>query len=329
MKVDPTKTHQIKLLKHTSPLIGCRIAPGGEFVFASAQDSSIIRWHLETGKKVEFKGHESWVRGLAFASKPGLLFTGDYTGRVLIWPIKTEKPAPQKTLKAHKGWVRAVAVSGDEKILATCGNDHLVKLWSIADGKLLRTLTGHACHVYNVGFHPDGKHLVSGDLKGIVKVWDLTTGKVTRELDAKVLHKYDKKFRADIGGVRSLAFSPDGKLLACAGITDVTNAFAGVGKPVVVLFDWQTGKPKLLRPKQNFRGAAWGVFLHPEGFVAAVGGGRGGAMWFWQQGQERDYHRIKFKRDARDLALHPDGNRLAVAFQNGTLGVYAMMAKKA
>ena len=32
-----------------------------------------------------------------------------------------------------------------------------------------------------------------------------------------------------------MAFNRDGSLLACAGITDVTNAFAGVGKPAVAL----------------------------------------------------------------------------------------------
>ncbi len=129
---------------------------------------------------------------------------------------------------------------------------------------------GHDCHVYNVAFHPDGKHLVSADLKGVVKVWDLAKGEAVRELDAKVLHKYDPSFLADIGGVRSMAFSADGSLLACAGITNVSNAFAGIGNPLVVLFDWATGKQKqLLRPKANFQGTAWGVRLHPAGFIAA------------------------------------------------------------
>ena len=38
--------------------------------------------------------------------------------------------------------MRALAVSPDGKTLATCGNDHLVKLWSIPDGKLLRDARG-------------------------------------------------------------------------------------------------------------------------------------------------------------------------------------------
>jgi hypothetical protein len=206
---------------------------------------------------------------------------------VLAWPVDAEQPMAVRTIEAHRGWVRALAVSPDGKTLASCGNDHLVKLWSIADGKLIRELAGHACHVYNVAFHPGGKHLVSADLKGVVKVWDLAKGEAVRETGCEgplqvrsVLHG---RSSAACGAWRS---APTARLLACAGITNVSNAFAGVGKPLVVLFDWTTGKQKqLLRPKEAFQGTAWGVVVHPSGFLAAVGGGNGGALWFWQAGQ--------------------------------------------
>src|SRR5262249_9164694 len=154
---------------------------------------------------------------------------------VLWWPGHADSPTPTRIVAAHDGWVRAVAVSADGQTVASCGNDHLVKLWSAADGKPLGTLQGHACHVYNVAFCPDGSRLVSADLKGVVKDWDWRKGEAVRELDAKALYKYDTGFRADIGGVRSIAFSADGSLLACAGITNVSNAFAGVGNPAVLL----------------------------------------------------------------------------------------------
>ena len=121
--------------------------------------------------------------------------------------------------------------------------------------------------------------MVSADLKGILKVWDLNKGTEERTLDAKVLNKYDVTFGADIGGVRGMAFSGDGGLLACAGITDVSNAFAGIGKPVIVLFDWQSGKQKfLLRPRENFQGTMWGTGFHPAGYILGVAGGSGGAV---------------------------------------------------
>jgi WD40 repeat protein len=328
--VDPAQTHPAGEWKHTSPLLGCRFDPSGQFVFAGAQDNTVVRWHLATGRKTPLTGHRSWIRALAFAAREKLLFSGDYAGRVLVWPVEGDSPAPRATIEAHKGWVRALAVSPDGRLLASCGNDNLVRLWSVPGAKPVRELAGHDCHVYNVAFHPKAPLLASGDLKGVVKVWDLAKGTAQRDLDAKVLHKYDPVFMADHGGVRSLAFSADGSLLACAGITDVSNAFAGVGKPLVVLFDWQTGKHKqLLRPRENFQGTAWGVAFHaPSGSVVGAGGGSGGALWFWKPDAAPSFFTLKLPANARDLDLHPDGRRLAVAFADGALRLYDMGPRK-
>jgi WD40 repeat protein len=330
--IDPAQTRVVLELKHTSPLLGCRFSPCGRFVFAGAQDNSVQRWHLDGGKKTALAGHKSWVRGLAFAAKEQLLFSGSYDGKLLTWPLDAETPTPVRTIDAHKGWVRALAVSPDGKLLASCGNDHMVRLWNIADGTPIRAgawspdrapAAGHACHVYNVAFHPKQPLLVSGDLKGTLKVWDVARGTVERELDAKVLHKYDATFEADHGGIRSMAFSADGALLACAGITDVTNAFAGVGKPAVVLFDWASGKQKfLLRPRENFQGTMWGVVQFPTGLIAACAGGNGGMLLYWKPDAAADVFALKLPNNARDLDLHPDGRRLAVAFADGAVRVY-------
>lgn len=328
VKVDPAKTRMVSELKHGRPLIGCRIDPSGRFVFAGAEDNTIQRWELATGKKTELAGHKSWVRGLAFHAKGKLLFSGDYTGRVFSWPLDADKPAPGRVVEAHKGWVRALAVSPDGKLLATCGNDHLVKLWSLPECKLVRALVGHASHVYNIAFLPTGQRLASADLMGIVKDWDVTKETLVRDLDASVLHKYDTTFMADIGGARSMAFHRDGSLLACAGITEVSNAFAGVGKPAVVLFDWQSGKRKqLLVPKEAFQGTAWGVAFHPSGFIIGAGGGNGGALWFWKPEEAQPFFTLKLPANARDLDLHPDGERLAIASADGALRLYDLTPK--
>jgi WD40 repeat protein len=326
--IDPTQAHQSQELKHGSPLVSCRFDPDGRFVFAGAQDSTVQRWELATGKKAALAGHNSWVRALAFAPAEKLLVSGDYHGRILCWPWDAAAPSPVRAWDAHDGWVRAVAVCPYGRLIASCGNDHLVKIWSVADGNLVRPLAGHDCHVYNVAFHPDGRHLLSADLKGNLRQWDLVTGAVVRSFDAAVLWKYDGSFRADIGGARGLTFRPDGGQFACSGITEVTNAFAGVGKPAVLLFDWASGKRvQALRPKEPFEGTAWNAGYHPNGFLAGVGGGQSGALWFWKPEESASFFSLKLPHTGRDLHLHPDGRRLAVPLFDGSVRVYTLSRK--
>jgi WD40 repeat protein len=354
---DPTAARSEAELKHTRPLIGCRFDPSGRFLFASSEDNAILRFDLITGAKTALIGHESWVRGMAFVDAPHTgsdelqtweqrkqnlhsvagfgfatlpspkpvpftLISGDYHGKLIWWQGDAAAPKPLRIVDAHKGWVRAVAISPDKQVVASCGNDNAVRLWKVSDGTPLHVLEGHASHVYNIAFHPDGNHLASCDLKGLAKDWNLKTLVCERELDAKVLHKYDPTFMADIGGARAMEFSADGTKLACAGITNVSNAFAGVGNPAVVLFDWKEGKSKLLKTKEAFQGTAWGVAFHPAGFVIGGGGGNGGRVWFWKGEDLANVHSLNVAVSVRDLALARDGSRFAAAGANGSAYLY-------
>jgi WD40 repeat protein len=320
---DPMRARIAHELRYSSPFLSGRFDPTGEFYFAGAQDNSIQRWHLDGPSRVALVGHRSWVKSFAFLRGQRKMLSGDYAGQVLVWSADAEAPTPQRTLDAHRGWVRAIAVSPDGERFATCGNDNLVKVWASRDFSLVRELAGHTSHVYNLAFHPGGRFLVSGDLRGNLKQWSLDTWQETRAFDATLLHRYDPTFRADHGGIRSMAFNADGSLLACAGITDVTNAFAGVGKPAVVLFNWQTGqRQQVLRAVASYQGTAWGVDFHPSGFIVAAGGGAGGALWFWRPDQPQPFHTVTFPGNARDLALHPEGRRLAVPCSDNLVRLY-------
>ena len=329
---DPAQIRLAKEFKHDRPLFSCRIDPTGRFAVSGAQDNFVMRWELAGDAKLALTGHQSWVRGMAFQPGSELLATGDYAGRLNAWRYAADGVQPPVySVEAHKGWIRAVAFSPDGATISTCGNDRMVRLWSAADGKLVRELAGHESHVFNVAFHPSGTHLASCDLKGVVHDWDLSSDAVSRKLDSAVLWKYDPTFRADIGGARGMAFSPDGAWLACAGVTEVSNAFAGIGAAAIGLFDWASGERKqLLRPKENFQGVAWAVAFHPAGFIVGVGGGGpGGAIWFWKPDGQHPFFTFKLPAAARDLSLHPDGMRLATAHFDNTLRLYDMSRKPA
>jgi len=350
--IDPLTTRMLLDLRHTASLLGCRFDPSGRYLFAAGQDSAILRIDITTGKKTILAGHTSWVRGLAFVAAPSpitpvrsfakpallggggveplpevnpfLMISGDYHGNLIWWGGHEPIPKPLRTVAAHSGWIRAVAVSPDGCTVATCGNDNLVKLWSSADGRHLHTFEGHNCHVYNMAFHPDRRRFVSADHHGIIKDWDLPSGKLVRELDSKLLYKYDTGFMAHIGGIRGMSFDAAGTALACCGVTNVSNAFAGVGNPGVLVFDWLSGKSRTLALKDAYTGTGWAVHIH-DGFVIAAGGNVDGRAWFWKLADAGFVHAVTLPVNTRDLALHPGGTAFAIATHGGYASIYSMV----
>lgn len=326
---DPAKVHLAAQWKYARPLTACRFDPSGRHVFTGAEDNLVQRWNLADETPTALAAHDSWIRGLAVSADGRTLYSGGYDGRLVWWPCGDEKPEPIRQIEAHHGWIRAVVASGDDRLVATCGNDNLVRIWDAADGRPVHALAAHDCHVYNLAFHPDGGSLVSCDLKGQLKHWDLASGRLVREFAAPALHKYDQTFRADIGGARGMGFSRDGAVLAVSGITNVTNAFAGVGNPAIVSIDWPSGK--LLQQqgaKETVQGTMWGVAQHGDGYWIGLAADRsGGWLLFFRTGEQHEFFKFKLGSAGRDLSLSHDGISVAVAQADGNLAIYRLADK--
>ena len=325
VKTTPTKTAVALEYKHNRPLTTVHWHPSSQYVFFGAEDNLAHRYEFSSKKVTPLAAHDSWVR--AFGSSPDgkTLYTGGYDGRLVVWPAISAVPKPQQTIQAHDGWVRSIAVNSDGSQLATCGNDRLVKLWDAKTGKLVREFKGHQTHVYNVVFAPDNSKLISCDLKGVVNLWSLAATKPRELTTVSALHGYDTTFRADIGGARSIGLHSTGPQVALGGISNVTNAFAGVGEVAVALVDFAKGKlDRVLRSKGKSRGAAWGIAHHPEGYWIGLSGGGGGWLWFWKGDTDNEFHSLKLKSDGRGMALSPDKTHVAVAHADNHLRTYKL-----
>lgn len=333
--VDPAKTRKTAEFKHNRPLTSCYWEPKGRYVFFGAEDNLIHRYDVAANTAVPLAAHDSWVRALAATPDGETLISGGYDGRLVWWPATAEKPAPQRVVDAHSGWVRAVAVSPSGTRVATCGNDRLVKEWDVATGVLVRSLAGHASHVYNVCYGKDDATLYSCDHRGVVMAWTLPpsaseAASVPGVEIAKVeaLHFYDTTFRADIGGARSIALRGDGARLALGGITNVSNAFAGVGEVAVAVVDPAARKLEiLLIAKEKTQGAVWGVAHHPDGFWIGLSGGGGGWLLFWKGDAPHEFARFKLPTDGRGMGVSPDHRQVAIAHSDSHLRLYSLHAE--
>lgn len=200
-----------------------------------------------------WKQHENYVSGLAFVSRPPLrlVISASYDRKLAWWDADLGQVI--RVVPAHQGWVRDVEPLPDGGRLVSIGDDMLVKLWDTDTGKLqaefaghaTRTPQGHVTALYALAVSPDGQYIATGDRIGEVRVWESATGRPAQVFHVPILYTYDERQRKrSIGGIRSLAFSPDGTRLAVGGIGQVNNVDGLEGPAHVEVWDWR--KPEAL-----------------------------------------------------------------------------------
>ncbi|HAA50346.1 MAG TPA: hypothetical protein DCE43_11545 [Planctomycetaceae bacterium] len=366
-KLDPAATRRLREFPHETPLMSCVVDPTGRWCFAGGRSRRVYVTGLDTGTTRSLEDHESWVvvatrwstpgvpvkspaseltppppsesrdlqvaatRSTASAQTPrekSLVVTGDLVGRLICWDTLGDWPVVRWSIETGHGTLRSVAISGDGRLVATGGGDGVVRLWSLADGKSIRELAGHTCPVFSTAFHPDGVHLLSGD-RGEQKIrqWDYRAGREVREFDAKDLSNYKGGTDINYGGVRDLAFSPDGDIVFCCG----RDSYARPG--LVLQFDWETGQ-QVRKQVSTFTNSIFHhLVFHPQGFYLAAGvGAQTGEIWFWKPDADEKLASLKVSGPAYGIDLHPDGRHILVAQMGGprtygdqgTVGLYEM-----
>jgi WD40 repeat protein len=289
MAADPNRLKKVREISHPSGLFAVARQPHTRRLFLGSSDFKVYDLDLAQPKP-EFKElgkHTSYVTGVALAGK--VLVSGGYDGRLIWWDI--DKRAQVRAIGAHKKWVRRVVATRDGKTIASVADDMVCRLWDAGSGKLLHELRGHrektphhfTSMLYACAVSADGRHVATGDKVGHVVVWELASGKPLATLEAPVMYTWDPvQRRHSIGGIRALAFAPDGRHLAVGGMGKVNNIDHLEGPARVEVFDWQKGRHTHAFPGDKFRGLVEHLEFHPQGdWLLAAGGAGDGFLQFF------------------------------------------------
>ena len=143
-----------------------------------------------------------------------------------LWDVGSGKeiPALEGHIQGRENSVdiTTIAYSPDGKHVVTGSADRIASLWNAATGKRIRVFQDrrldedeHCGGVATVAFSPDGKQVLTGMAyeKGLAslrlgtaaRLWDVATGRRIRD------------FAGHIGGLQSVAFSPNGKQVLTGG----------------------------------------------------------------------------------------------------------------
>jgi len=151
-------------------------------------------------------------------------------GSVGVWLYPADELGqPPRLLEGHTERILDLAFSPDGILLATGSADGTARIWDVAQGttqQILNPQSEEMEGVHTVAFSPDGKTLATGSSYRTVNFWDTATGTAQPSLDDFCgLYPY------------SLAYSPDGTQLACAGNADRSDFRSGE----VAIWNFATG----------------------------------------------------------------------------------------
>jgi WD40 repeat protein len=244
------------------------------------------------------------IQTLAFAPNGDTLAFGGVDGTVALWDRRLGEV--RLTFKAHEQRVKALAFAPDGDALATGGQDRWLQLWDPATGApRATTFPRQKRDVDAVAFSRDGRLLaaVLGYGKGgkgteQVVLWDAHEG---RELARLPGHRD--------GAILSLAFAPDGKTLATAGVDGSVRL-------------WDVEARQERAPLLGHVREVFGVAFSPDGALLATAG-RDGTVRLWD-GRTGELRQVLagHRGDARAVAFLPGGRLLASAGHDGIVRLW-------
>ncbi len=161
------------------------------------------------------------VLSVAFSPDGTLLATGSYFGRLDLWDVATQTRRGEPMRVTDDGF-QGVTFDPDGRLVAAGGATGPVRVWRLADQRpAFPPLSGHTGPVTAVAFDEAGSFLATTSAFGGTRLWDPATGigygdeLVGSAIPDSLAPTIDLPFLG-LGN----SFSPDGKLLAVAGVAE-------------------------------------------------------------------------------------------------------------
>jgi WD40 repeat protein len=289
--IDPKNLKQLSHWSCQDIVFALAASQDGRRLWLGSSDAGVYEFDLTAEKPERVKltgdGHSSYVTSMVRCGN--VLVSASYDRRLIWWDLETQSQI--RSTSAHDKWIRHVVATQDQRRVISVADDMQCRVWDVATGQLVAEFSDHAQQtphhypsmLYAVAVSPDGSQIATGDRIGHVAIWDASTFKKVFEVEAPRMYTWDpKQRRHSIGGIRSLAFSPEGNRLAVGGIGKIGNIDHLGGPARLEIFDLQTGDRQLEIEDNKKKGLIEQIIWPADqDWIMTVGGDHNGFITFY------------------------------------------------
>ncbi len=284
---------------HTQPVWFVAVSPGGRRLLTCGQEKHICLWDIETGKLLlKYTGHTDAIPGVAWTPDGTRYLSGSKDETLRLWDLPRNLydppplPADQEAKEAKvlqppttqmRNYTEQVSFTADGKRALWCGDDKMVHVWDLANGKEVAKFDKHTAGVRSFALLPDGKRVLSASYDNTVRLWELSTGKEIR--------KFTHPKRA-----QTVAVTSDGKRAVSAGDDNI-------------VFLWEVDTAHELKKMAGHEKSIYAVAVTPDD-REAISGSMDKTIRRWNLETGQEIARWMAPNDVHTLALSLDGRRV-------------------